>query len=82
MEVYVDDILIKSLQVEEHIQHLDQAFQIPGKYRMQFNPTKCVFRVVFEEFFRFMEYNWGIKANMEKIKALLDMKSPVKVKDG
>ena len=32
MEVYVDDMLVKSLQVEDHIRHLEQSFQILAKY--------------------------------------------------
>ncbi|KAL5574831.1 hypothetical protein UlMin_016530 [Ulmus minor] len=30
MEVYVDDMLVKSLQAEQHIQYLDEAFQTLG----------------------------------------------------
>ena len=32
MEVYVDDMLVKSLQAEQHIQHLKQTFQVLNKY--------------------------------------------------
>ena len=81
IEVYVDDILVKSLQSDEHIRHLDQTFQILGKYQMRLNPTKCAFGVTFGKFLIFMVHHRGIEANLEKIQMLLDMKSPVKVKE-
>ncbi|KAL1212250.1 hypothetical protein V5N11_029746 [Cardamine amara subsp. amara] len=37
MEVYVDDILGKSLQKSEHIQHLDQCFKILNEFCMKLN---------------------------------------------
>ena len=40
MEVYVDDMLIKSLLGEEHIRHLEQTFQVLKRYRMRLNPAK------------------------------------------
>lgn len=37
MEVYVDDMLVKSKVAEDHIKHLHEMFQILRKYRMKFN---------------------------------------------
>ena len=45
MEVYIDDMLVKSATAEPHIAHLSEAFQIPKEYNMKLNPTKCAFRV-------------------------------------
>ena len=41
---------------------------------MKLNPTKCAFDVMSENFFDFMVMKLGIEANLEKIKAVLDMK--------
>ena len=41
MEVYIDDMLIKSLLAEQHLDHLRQAFEVLQKYNMKLNPTKC-----------------------------------------
>ena len=41
MEVYIDDMLVKSTTVELHIAHLADAFQILKEYNMKLNPTKC-----------------------------------------
>lgn len=81
MEVYVDDMLVKSLRAEDHIQHLKESFEILNKYRMRLNPSKCAFGVASGKFLGFMVHHRGIEANPEKIRALLEMKSPVKIKD-
>lgn len=38
IEVYVDDILIKSLMVADHVIHLNKTFQILIRYGMRLNP--------------------------------------------
>ena len=65
VEVYVDDMLVKSKTVGDHIEHLNQMFNILQKYQMKLNPLKCAFRV---------NQHW-IEANLEKISALLEMSS-------
>ncbi|XP_022876923.1 uncharacterized protein LOC111395145 [Olea europaea var. sylvestris] len=50
MEVYVDDMLVKSLEAENHIVHLNNTFQILRRYRMRLNPLKCAFAVASGKF--------------------------------
>ena len=45
MEVYIDDMLAKSVKAELHVNHLVEAFQDLKNYKMKLNPTKCAFRV-------------------------------------
>nr|XP_009765844.1 PREDICTED: uncharacterized protein LOC104217329 [Nicotiana sylvestris] len=45
MEVYIDDMLVKSKQAGDHIQHLSDTFQILRKFNMKLNPEKCAFGV-------------------------------------
>ena len=45
MEVYVDDMLIKSKMAGDHAEHLKQKFIILQKYQMKLNPLKCAFGV-------------------------------------
>ena len=73
MEVYIDDMLIKSTTVELHIAHMSEAFQILREYNMKLNPTKCAFGILAEKFLGFIVNNRGIEANPDKIKAELDM---------
>ena len=45
VEVYIDDMLVKSLKATDHIQHLRQCFDVLNKYNMKLNPAKCTFGV-------------------------------------
>nr|XP_017225259.1 PREDICTED: uncharacterized protein LOC108201488 [Daucus carota subsp. sativus] len=80
MEVYVDDMLVKSKRDAGHVAHLSEMFEILRKYRMKLNPQKCVFGVESGKFLGFMVNHRGIEANLAKIRALLDMKSPANIK--
>ncbi|XP_074336100.1 uncharacterized protein LOC141673268 [Apium graveolens] len=80
MEVYVDDMLVKSEATTNHIKHLMEMFNILRRFRMKLNPQKCVFGVESGKFLGFIVNHRGIEANPAKIKALLDMKSPTNVK--
>ena len=42
MEVYVDDMLVKSVKAELHIAHLAESFQVLKNYNMKLNLTKCL----------------------------------------
>ena len=80
MEVYVDDMLVKSKTTADHVAYLSNTFVVLRKYQMKLNPLKCAFRVAFEKFLGFMVNHQGIEANPEKIQALIDMRSPNKTK--
>ena len=81
MEVYVDDMLVKIKRAELYLDDLRETFNTLRKYQMRLNPTKCVFGVSFGKFLGFMVSQWGIEANPEKVKAILDMTSPRSVKE-
>ena len=54
MEVYVDDMLIKSKEAKTHLDDLQETFDTLRRYRMKLNPTKCVFGVSSRKFLSFM----------------------------
>ena len=81
IEVYVDDMLVKSISAGLHISHLSEAFQILRKYNMKLNPAKCAFGVSAGRFLGFIVNSRGIEANPDKIKAVLDMSSPSSIKE-
>ncbi|XP_034225527.1 uncharacterized protein LOC117635292 [Prunus dulcis] len=81
MEVYVDDMLVKSRTTEEHLHNLSIMFGILKDYRMRLNPMKCAFGVSSEKFLGFMISHRGIEANPEKIKAIIDIERPKTTKD-
>ncbi|XP_070032038.1 uncharacterized protein [Nicotiana tomentosiformis] len=43
MEVYIDDMLVKSLNAGDHLKHHQETFDILRKYNMKLNPEKCAF---------------------------------------
>ena len=81
MEVYIDDMLVKSTTIDLHIAHLSEAFKILRNYNMKMNPAKCAFGVSAEKFMGFIINHRGIEANPDKIKAVLDMPSPLGIKE-
>ena len=81
MEVYIDDMLVKSTTAELHIAHLVEAFLILKEYNMKLNPAKCAFGVSTRKFLGFIVNNRGIEANPDKIKVVLDMPSPSSIKE-
>ena len=74
IEVYVDDMLVKSLDKGKHLDDLQETFNTFRRYNMKLNPNKCAFGVASGKFLGFMISHKGIEANPEKIKAILDMK--------
>ena len=81
MEVYIDDMLVRSTKSDLHIIHLSEAFQILRNYNMKLNPAKCAFGVSARKFMGFIVNHRGIEANPDKIKALLDMPAPSGIKE-
>ncbi|KAG7583508.1 Ribonuclease H domain [Arabidopsis suecica] len=76
MEVYIDDMLVKSLKKEDHIKHLEECFEILNRYQMKLNPAKCTFGVPSGEFLGYIVTKRGIEANPNQINAFLNMPSP------
>lgn len=70
MEVYIGNMLVKSLCAEDHLIHLQETFDILRSYNMKLNPKKCAFEVGPCKFLGFMELNRGIEINPDKIKAI------------
>nr|KYP70772.1 Retrovirus-related Pol polyprotein from transposon 17.6 [Cajanus cajan] len=81
MEVYVDDMVVKSSDVSAHTRDLNDVFQALRQHQMRLNPEKCVFGVSGSKFLGFMLSSPGIEANPNKCQAMLDMKSPTTLKE-
>ncbi|KAL0400248.1 UNVERIFIED_CONTAM: Transposon Ty3-I Gag-Pol polyprotein [Sesamum radiatum] len=54
VEVYVDDMLVKSKKAEEHVKDLEETFSVLRKYKLKLNPAKCAFGVQGGRFLGFM----------------------------
>ncbi|KAL0455175.1 UNVERIFIED_CONTAM: hypothetical protein Slati_0856700 [Sesamum latifolium] len=76
VEVYVDDMLVKSKKAADHVKDLEETFSVLRKYKLKLNPAKCTFGVQGGCFLGFMVTQKGIEANPLKIKAIINMKAP------
>ena len=81
MEVYIDDMLVKSVKAGLHVNHPAEAFQVLKDYKMKLKLTKCAFGVSAGKFLGFIANNHIIEANPDKIRAVLDMRSPSNTKE-
>jgi len=76
MEVYVDDMLVKSKKAIDHIAYLDEMFHVLRKYGMKMNPLKCSFEVSSGKFLGFIVHARGIEANAVQVQTLKNIKIP------
>ena len=81
VEVYVDDMLVKSTRETQHLDNLQETFDTLRWYKMNLNPSKCAFRVVSGKLLDFMVSQKGIKANPNKIQVNLNMELLKNIKD-
>ena len=81
VEVYVDDMIIKSEDREGHINNLRKFFERIKEYRLRFNPQKWTFGVTARKLLGFLVSDRGIEVDPSKIKALLEMPPPKSKKE-
>ena len=81
VQVYVDDMLVKSLREDDHLSDLQETFDTLRAYNMKLNPNKCVFRVTAGKFLGFMVSQRGIEVNPEKIRVIVELAPPKTVKE-
>ena len=54
VEVYIDDMLVKSKEFPDHIMHFQETFDLLRRHDMKLNPLKCAFEVSSSKFLGFM----------------------------
>ena len=81
IQVYVDDMLVKSRREDDHLEDLKETFDILRSYNMKLNPSKCAFEVTTGNFLGFMVSQRGIEANLDKIRAIVEMAPLINVKE-
>ena len=64
MEVYIDNMLVKSKERPDHTIHLQETFDLLRRHDMKLNPLKYAFRVNSGKFLGFMVTQRGIEANL------------------
>ena len=66
VEVYVDNMLVKSKEAKSHLDNLQKTFNTLRRYQMKLNPAKYVFGVFSKKFLGFLVSQRGIEVNQKR----------------
>ena len=81
VQVYMDDMLVKSQWEDDHLDNLKETFDTLCSYNIKLNPSKCAFGVTARKFLGFMVSKRGIEINPNKIQAIMEMALPRNIKE-
>ena len=81
IEVYMDDMISKSREGENHVQILKKLFERLRKYKLRLNPAKCSFGVKSGKLLGFVVSDKGIEVDLDKVKAIQCMPPPKTERD-
>ena len=76
IEIYIDDMVVKSKMVSEHLGDLRIIFEVLKNYKLRLNASKCSFGVGSGKFLSYMVTHRGIEVNPDQIKAINNLRSP------
>ena len=76
IEVYVDDLIAKSQEDENHVENVRKFFERLRKFQLKLNPTKCTFGATFGKLLVFIVSRKGIEIDPDKIKAIRNLPPP------
>ena len=81
IEIYIDDMVVKSKVVSKHVGDLGNIFEILRKHKLRLNTSKCSFGVGFGKFLGYMVTHRGIEVNSDQIKAINSLQPPQNPKE-
>ena len=76
IEVYIDNMVVKSKVVSEHMGDLGNIFEILRKHKLRLNASKCSFGVGSGKFLGYMVTHRRIEVNPDQIKAINSLQPP------
>ena len=76
IEVYIDDMVVKSKLESEHINDLRNIFEILKRHKLRLNASKCSFGVRLGKFLGYMVTHRRIEVNLDQIKAINNLQPP------
>ncbi|CAL2256534.1 unnamed protein product [Prunus armeniaca] len=76
LEVYIDDVVIKSPEEGDHMTNLKRAFLRMRQHKLKMNPKKCVFGVQAGNFLGFLVHQRGIEIDKNKAKSIIEALPP------
>ncbi|XP_031375657.1 uncharacterized protein LOC116190138 [Punica granatum] len=81
IEVYVDDMIAKSKEGEDHLVNLRRLFERLKKYKLRLNPAKCTFGAKSGKLLGFVVSERGIEVDPDKVKAIRELPPPSTVRE-
>ena len=81
VEVYIDDMMVKSKQEKRHIEDLQGVFEVLRQHKLRLNADKCAFGVGVGKFLRYLITSRGIEVNPDQIEAVKRLKLPSNPKE-
>ncbi|KAM2296835.1 hypothetical protein ACFX1S_036454 [Malus domestica] len=76
VEVYIDDVVVKSKHRRTHLEDLRQAFLRIRQHNLKMNPAKCAFGVSAGNFLGFLVHHRGIEVDENKARAIISAPPP------
>jgi hypothetical protein len=81
IDVYIDDIVVKSAGLNSHLVDLRLAFEKMRRYGLKMNPLKCAFGVSADKFLGFILHEKGVKIDPKMIESIRKVQAPTCKKD-
>ena len=81
LEVYIDDIVITSAGLGNHLADLILALERMRRYGLKMNPLKCSFGVSAGKFLGFIIHEKGIEIDPKRVEAMKRVEAPTCKKD-
>ena len=81
IEIYIDDMVVKSKVESEYVNDLRNIFAILRKYKLRLNASKCFFGVGLGKFLGYMVTHRRIEVNPNQIKAINNLQPPRNLKE-
>ncbi|GKC18249.1 reverse transcriptase domain-containing protein [Tanacetum coccineum] len=81
LEVYMDDLVIKSCTEQKVIRDIEETFKTLREINMKLNPKKCIFGMREGTFLGYKVNADGLKVCTDKVEAVLILPSPKCLKD-
>ena len=76
IEVYIDDMVVKSKVESEHINDLRAIFEILRRHKLRLNAAKCSFGMGSGKFLGYVVTHHGIEVDPNQIKVIHDLQPP------
>ncbi|GKV43324.1 hypothetical protein SLEP1_g50628 [Rubroshorea leprosula] len=81
MEIYIDDVVVKSNGEADHLVHLRKSFERMRQHGLKMNPLKCAFGVSTGNFLGYLVHERGLEVDKNKARAVIEAKPPQNKKE-